>query len=143
MLATDQLGKIAPLLFRRAPAADLVDAKVGVGAVGQAHGGRGAGDFLHGHHMFQIAQAEAAPFFLDGNAVQAKVAHLRPELTRKAVGLVDVGGDRRDLGGGEPGRGVPKGVDSFSKAKVQAGHLSLLPPKEAGSLAFAGRNGNR
>ena len=53
------------------------------------------------HDMLEVAQAEAAVFLLDGDAVQAELAHLRPQLAREPVLGVDLGGERRDLVGGE------------------------------------------
>jgi hypothetical protein len=78
MLAGDQLGQETLLLFVVAIAADLVDAEVRVRAVGQADRGGGARDFLHRHAVLEIAEARAAVFFLDGDAVQTEFAHLRP-----------------------------------------------------------------
>ena len=57
MLAGDQLGQIARLLRRRAVAHDLVDAEIGVRAVGEADRGRGARDFLDRDAMLEIAEA--------------------------------------------------------------------------------------
>ena len=46
--------------------------------------------------MREIAHPGAAIFLLDRDAVQPERAHLGPQLDRKAVGAVDLGGDRRD-----------------------------------------------
>ncbi len=65
-------------------------------AVGKADRRRGAADLLHRHGMFEIAEARAAPLLLDRDAMQAELAHLRPELTREPVLAVDLLGQRRD-----------------------------------------------
>jgi AcrR family transcriptional regulator len=48
-------------------------------------------------HVLEIAQAGAAVFLLDGDAVQAERADLRPQVHRELVAAVDLGGARRDL----------------------------------------------
>ncbi len=47
--------------------------------------------------MLEIAEAGAAIFLLDGDAVQAERADLRPEVARKLIAAVDFGGARRDF----------------------------------------------
>ena len=66
-------------------------------------------------------EAEAAELVLDGDAVQAQVAHLRPERAGKGVVAVDLGGDRRDAVGGETGGGVADGVGGFAEAEIHGG----------------------
>ncbi len=122
MLAGDQLGQEALLLLLGAGAADLVDAEIGVRAVAQADRGRGAADLLDGDDMLEIAEARAAEFLLDGDAVQAQLAHLGPQLAREPVGLVDLGGDRRDLGGGEALDLVAQRVGGFAQAEIERRH---------------------
>ncbi len=119
MLAADQPGQIAALLVRRAPAADLVDAEIGVGAVGQAHRGRGAGHLLHGHHMLQIAEAKPAPLFLDRNPVQAQLAHLGPQLAGEFIGAVDLRRQGRDLVGGEARGHVADLIRSLAEVEIE------------------------
>ena len=121
MLAADQLGQVFALLLVIAPAADLVDAKVRVGAVAQADRGRGARDFFLRDDMLEIAEAEPAPFLLDGDAVQPELAHLRPQMPREFVLLVDLGGDRRDLVGREALGRVADRVGHFAEVEVEAG----------------------
>ena len=60
MLAGDQLRQVAPLLLLAAVAADLVHAEVGMRAVAEPDGGRGAGHLLHRDAMLEIAEAGAA-----------------------------------------------------------------------------------
>ena len=96
MLAGDQLRQVCALLRLAAVAADLVDAEVGMGAVGQPDGGGGARHLLHGDAMLEIAEAGAAVLLLDRDAVQAEGAHLGPQVAREGVGPVDLVGARRD-----------------------------------------------
>src|SRR5437868_742322 len=97
MLTADQLGQELLFLLGVRPAADLVDAEVGVCAVAEAHRARRSRYFLLRHDMLEIAKPEAAILFLDGDPVEAEFAHLRPKLAREFVLLVDLGGQRRDL----------------------------------------------
>ena len=72
VLARDQLGQVLALLRVGAVAADLVDAQVGVRAVGQPDRGRAAADLLHGDAVLEIAQPRAAVLLLHRDAVQAR-----------------------------------------------------------------------
>ena len=71
--------------------------------------------------MVQIAKAQTAILLGHGDAMQAKLAHLGPELTREAVTGVDLGGQRCDLLGGEAGSDVTDGVGGLAKAKIHRG----------------------
>ena len=82
-----------------------------MGAVGQADGGGGAADLLHRDHVFQITEAEPAPFLLHGDAKEPERAHFPPKLDRKLVGLVDGGGARRDALAREAPDAVPERLD--------------------------------
>ena len=119
MLARDQPGQMAGLLGLGSPAADLVHAKVGMGAVGQAHRGRGPGDLLHGHHMLEIAQAGAAILGLHRKAQEAQGAHLWPEVAGEGVVPVDGRGARGDALGSETGDGGPQGVGGLTQGEVE------------------------
>ena len=66
-------------------------------AVGQADRGRGPRHFLDRDAVLEIAEAGAAIFLLDGDAVQAERADLGPEVARELIAAVDFGGARRDL----------------------------------------------
>ena len=141
MLAADQLGEIFALLLVIAPAADLVDAQVGVRAVAQADRGRRPRHFLLRDDMLEIAEAEPAPFLLDGDAVQAELAHLRPQMLRKFVLLVDLGGDRRDLVARRSAAVVSRMVSAISpRSKSRPGSdIAVSPVRSA--LARARRLG--
>ena len=118
VLAGNQFRQVFLLLFRRGPAADLVDAQVGMRAVGKPDGGRGARHLFHRDAVVQIAEAQPAPFLFDRDAVQAERAHLRPQLAREMLGAVDFRGERRDLGAGEFLRRLAYGDGGFVEADI-------------------------
>ena len=64
--------------------------------------------------MLEIAEPEPAKFLLDGDAVQPKLAHLRPQRARETVLRVDLRRDRRDLVGGEAPRACRGSSPPFS-----------------------------
>ena len=66
-------------------------------AVGQADRGRRARHFFHRDAVLEIAEARAAIFLLDRDAVQAERSYFGPEVARKLVAAVDFGRARRDL----------------------------------------------
>ena len=79
--------------------------------------------------MFEIAKAEAAIFFRDGDAVQAKRAHLGPKLAREFVLGVDLGGHRRDAFGRVTAGGVADRVGGFAELEIELvgiGHQAAL-----------------
>ena len=96
MLAGTQLRQVSPLLLVRAVQFQLVDAQVGMGPVGQADAGRGAGDFLDGDGVGQITHPRSAVFLGDGDAQQAQLAHLAPQGGGKLVRSVNLRRDRLD-----------------------------------------------
>src|SRR5262245_9053700 len=96
MLAGDQLAEIAALLLVVAVAADLVDAEVGMRAVGEPDRGGGARNLLHGDAVLEVAEARPAPFLLHRDAVHAELAELGPQVAREGVAAVDLAGARRD-----------------------------------------------
>src|SRR5262249_15112359 len=97
----NQPRQIPLLLLLVAVAADLVDAEIGMRAIGEPDRRRGAAHLPHRDHMVEIAQAGAAKFLLDRDAENSDVAHLPPEIGGELVLAVDVGGARRDLPGCE------------------------------------------
>ena len=80
MLAGNQFWQIFALLRLVAVAADLVDAEVGMRAVGEPDRRRRPRHLLHRQAMLEIAEARAAIFLLDRDAVQAERADFRPEV---------------------------------------------------------------
>jgi hypothetical protein len=122
MFAADQLGEVFSFLLGIAPAADLVDAKVGMRAVGEADRGRRTTDFLDRDDMFEIAEPEPAEFFLDGDTMQPEFAHPRPEfVAREPVVRIGLGGERCDLFVGEAGGGVADHVGGFAEREIEIG----------------------
>ena len=94
-------GRYRCFCASRAVPVDLVDAEIGMRAIGQADRGRGAGDLLHRDHVLQIAHAGAAILLLDGDAEHAEIAELAPQIHRERVVAIDPSRARRDLIGRE------------------------------------------
>ena len=119
MLAGNQFRQIFFLLRIAAVAAKLIDAQVGMRAIGQPHRRRRPGNFFHREAMLEIAEARAAKLFLDGNAVQPQRAELGPKVARKLVAPVDFGSARRDFMGREIAYGLANGIRGFAKIKIE------------------------
>src|SRR4029453_12203427 len=79
------------------------------------------GDFLLRHNMLEVTEAETAPFLFDGDPVQSELTHLRPKVARELVRLVNFGGDRSDLVGGETLGRLADRVTLFPGAQIEAG----------------------
>ncbi len=90
-----------------------------MGAVGQADGGRGARDFLHGDDMFEITEAEPAIVFLHGDAVQAELTHFGPDPARGLVTPVERLGDRREPVPGKARTGLADHVGGLAMGKIE------------------------
>jgi len=69
--------------------------------------------------VFQIAHAGAAVGVLDGDAEQAQIAHLAPEVRWEGIVAVDSSGARRDLVGRECLHLAAQHVHGFAKVEVQ------------------------
>src|SRR5258706_15791237 len=119
MLARDQFWQIFPLLRFVAVAAQLVDAKVGMRAVGQADRGRRPRNLLDRDAMLEVTESRAAILLLDGNAVQAERADFRPEVAGKLIALVDLVGARRNLVAREIVHGLADSVRGFAEIEVE------------------------
>lgn len=91
-------------------------------AIGQAHGSTGAADFLHGDDMREIAHADAAIGFADGDAVEAEIAEFLPKIMREGIAAIDLPGAGRDFGGRESGDTAAQHVEGFAECKIQALH---------------------
>ena len=72
--------------------------------------------------MLEIAQARAAIFLLDGDAVQAELAHLGPQLAREAVGLVELWAIGATCFGGKALHLVAQRVGGLAQAEVEGRH---------------------
>jgi hypothetical protein len=112
-VAAHEAREIALLLLLGAVAMNLVDAEVGVGAVGEADAARGPADLLHHHRVLrfrsaptkthnktkrteekthvQIAQAQPSVLGVHRHAQHAQLAQLLPHLPRKLIALVNLG----------------------------------------------------
>ena len=113
-----------------------------MGAIAKPHRGRGAGDFLHRHHMLQIAQAQAAKFFFHRDAVQAQRAHFRPEMAGKFIGGVIARGKGRDLFAGETAHRLAQHVRGLAQAEIQLRAHSRSPCEGPGfSVLIDGNEG--
>src|SRR5262249_51442491 len=101
MLAAAQFRQVLLALRVRAVQTELIHAQVGMGPVGEADRARGARDFLHDGGVSQIAQARATPALRHGDTQQPLLSERRPQVARKLVAAVYLGGARRDPLGGE------------------------------------------
>jgi hypothetical protein len=144
MFAGNQLRQIFTLLLGRAVAADLVDAEIGMRAIAQAHGSGRARDFLERDAMFEIAKPRAAELFFDGDAVQADSAHFRPEVARKLVCAVDLGGAWRDLVLRKITRGRADHLGGFAQIEVEGrgyvGDHGICPKTRPGTSRRRSKN---
>src|SRR5690348_15611631 len=121
MLAGYQLRQIFTLLCGAAVAADLVDAKVRVRAIGKPHRRRAPAHLLHGDAMGEIAHSCTAELLLDGDAVEPQRAHLRPKLAREGVGAIDLRRQRRDLRLREAAHAVAQQIDLGTEIEIERG----------------------
>jgi hypothetical protein len=127
VLAGDQLRQVFRLLRGAAVPADLVHAQVGMGAVGEADRGRGAGDLLHGDDVGEVAHLRAAVLLLGGHAEQAHLAELPPQVGGEQVVAVDLARARQDLVLREIPDGVAQQVDVLAEVEVDSEHSFLRP----------------
>ena len=90
MLTAAESRKIVGLLLIGAVADNLIDTEIGVGGIRKSNRCRGTTDNLHRDNVRQIAHIGAAEFFWCGNAENADVTHLQPEISGEFVGFIDV-----------------------------------------------------
>ena len=90
-------------------------------AVAEADAGRGAADFLDRDHVFEVAQPQPTPFFLNRYAVQAQCPHRLPQFARESVFSVGAVCQRRDLFIGEARGGVADHLGGLAKLEVEIG----------------------
>ena len=115
--AAAQLRQVLLLLRLAGVVGDVLHAQVRVRAVGQADRAGGARDFLHRDHVREIAQVRAAVFARHGDAEQAHLAELLPQVGRERVVVVDQVRARRDLRVRERAHGLAQQVDVFAEGK--------------------------
>src|SRR5204862_5508413 len=97
----------------------------------QADRARPAADLLHGDAVFEIAQARPAVLLLNRDAEQPHLAELRPQTARELVGLVDLGGERRDLVGGKSAHAGAQLVGRLAEIEVE--RWEVVGDQEIGS----------
>src|SRR5438477_12263090 len=88
-------------------------------AVGEPEGGAATGDFLHRNAMLEVAQAGAAIFFFNRDAVKPQFAKLRPEMAGKLVGPIDFGGNRGDFSAGKRSDAIADLLRGFAQAQIE------------------------
>ena len=123
MLAGDELSEVAALLLVRAVAADLIDAEVRVGAIGEPDRGGGARDFLHGNAVLEITEPCPTPFLLDRDAVHAKLAQLGPEIAREHIATVDLIGAPGNSFSGKAAHALAQHVGRLAQAEIKAANV--------------------
>src|SRR5271170_2088498 len=89
--------------------------------------------------MREIAHAGAAIFFLDCDAVQAERTHFGPQLDRKPIGPVDLGGERRYSILGKAADCGPQHVDLRAEVKVEGRKPRVLHESAGGGCGWCGR----
>jgi len=140
MLAGDELRQVLLALRLAAVPADLVDAEIGMRAVGQCHRGRGTAQLLDGDDVREVAERRSAVVFLDRDAEQAERAELRPQIHRKFVAAIDFRCARRNFLRREVLHRGAQHVDRLavveSQERVVHGHLGV-GPRPAGRVAAA------
>ena len=84
---------------------------------------------LHGDDVRQVAHAGAAVVLGDGDAEQAEIAQLPPEVGGEGVLAVDLGRERCDLAGRRRRARVAQHLDGLAEIVVQPPHAHpALPP---------------
>ena len=108
-------------------------------AVGQAERSRGAADFLDRDDVFEIAEAEPTIRFVDGQAMQAELAHLAPQLVaREMVFAVDLLGQRGDLFVGEARHGLADHLCALAELEIEMGVARMLSPWGSRRFSLSG-----
>ena len=90
-----------------------------MGAVGQAHGCRGARHFLHRHDVREVPQARSSMAFRHGHPEQAQLAELLPHVGRELVLRVDFGRSRRQLRIAHALHGIAQGVEFLGEVGIE------------------------
>ena len=68
--------------------------------------------------MGEVAESGAAPALRHGDAEEAELAERRPEIARKLVAAVDIGGARGDLLRREAPHLLPDLVDALAETEI-------------------------
>src|SRR5262245_47560414 len=97
----------------------LVHAEIGVGAVGQPDRARGAGDFLHDDAVLKIAEPKPTERLRHRDAMHAELAELRPQIARKGIAAIDLGGARSYPRGREAAHALAQHVRRFPEPEIE------------------------
>ena len=119
VFAADEFGQVFLLLLFGSVPVNLVYAQVGVSAIRQANRGRCAADFFHGNHVREVTHARTAVGFVYGNAQQAHVAELFPQIHGEFVAAVDFFSAWGNFGGCKSVDLLAQHIESFAKAEVE------------------------
>ncbi len=122
LLAAYEPGQVPLLLFGRTPATNLVDAEIGVRAVGKSDGSRSAADFLHRDNVREIAQAGTAELFLDRDAEQPELAEFGPQVGRELIARVNRLRPGRNAVRSKSVHGLSQQVDILAEAEIKIPH---------------------
>ncbi len=144
MLAADQAGEVFGLLLRVAPARDLIDAQIGMRAVGQAERSAGAAHFFDSDSVFEIAQPGTAVRFAHRHAVQAQFTQFWPQLNREPVLGIHLRSQRRNALISKTRHAVADHLRLFTKAEIKiwsGAHCKILV-SEAAQIASASAKAN-
>ena len=68
--------------------------------------------------MLEITHADTAIFLGDGDAVEAKLTHLGPEIAREKIGLINFLGAWRDLVYGKLFNGITQHVGLLAEIEI-------------------------
>src|SRR5215213_6547977 len=98
---------------------DLIDAQIGMRAIRQPDGAGRARYLLHGDTVFEVTKTGAAPFLLDGDAVNAERAERGPQVAGKGVAAVYLVGARCDFLGRKGSDALAQHVCGLAQAKAQ------------------------
>ena len=120
MVTADQFGQVPGFLLVGTVDNNLVDAQVGVGAVGETDRRRSPGNFLYHNGVGQVAHVGAAVFFVSGNAQQAQIAHFFPQRQGELIAAVDFGGQGGNFFLGKGTGRITERIDSFAQMKIES-----------------------
>jgi len=120
---------------------DLVDAEIGMRAIGQADRSRAARNLLHRDAVGQITMPEAAILFADRDAMQPECAHLRPQIAREGCWVLSISSARGAILLSENPRAVARSMSTSSpspKSKpCQALGIMIAPARHSAAVSRA------
>jgi hypothetical protein len=87
-------------------------------AIGEPDRPRGARDLFHGDGVGEIAEAGATPALRDRDAEETELPEGRPQVARKLIAAVDVGGARGDPLRGKAAHLLADLLDRLAEAEI-------------------------